>query len=197
MYLVHFVWHASVNAQSLFTKYTQHWFYWPHCVTASFVPHTHKENYWLITVCNCNGINDNNDTLTKLFVSLTGTFDFTGCIQDCPSYAAPPNSTADNVHIELLADGTVCVTCFFTVGSDSQGYVALMFSADDPTSLEVLPIQKVASLLRTEVCLNVTKETSHTIAVFDWENGGALGAHPVKIQHLFISLPSTPTIPST
>ena len=71
-----------------------------------------------------------------------------------------------------------------------------MFSASDSTRLEVLPLPKVGSLLRTEVCLKVTKETSHTIAVFDWENGGALGAHPVKIQHLFISLPSTSTVPS-
>ena len=107
-----------------------------------------------------------------------------------------PNSTADNVHIELLADGTVCVTCFFTVGSDSQGCVTLLISADDPTKLEVLPIPKVGSLLRTEVCLNITKEIIHTIAVFDWENGGALGAHPAKIRHFFISLPSTSTVQS-
>ena len=117
-------------------------------------------------------------------------------IQDCTSYAALPNFTADNVQIELLPIGTVCVTCFFTAGSDSQGYVALMFSASDPTRLKVFPLPKLGSLLRTEVCLNVTKETSHTIAVFDWENGGALGAHPVMIQHLLISLPSTPTVPS-
>lgn len=111
-------------------------------------------------------------------------------------HAAPPNSTTDNVQIELLPDGTVCVTCYFTAGSDSQGCVTLLFSASDLTRLEVLPIPKVGSLLRTEVCLNVTMETNHTIAVFDWENGGALGAHPVKIQHLFVSLSPTPTIPS-
>ena len=46
------------------------------------------------------------------------------------------------------------------------------------------------------MCLDVTMEINNTIAVFDWENGGALGAHPVKIQHLFMSLPPTPIIPS-
>ena len=90
----------------------------------------------------------------------------------------------------------MCVTCFFTAGSDSQGCVTLLLSANDPTKLEVMPLPKVGSLIRAEVCLNVTKEISHTIAVFDWENGGALGAHPVKIQHLFISLPLTLTLPS-
>ena len=90
----------------------------------------------------------------------------------------------------------MCVTCFFTAGSDSQGCVTLLLSANDPTKLEVMPLPKVGSLIRTEVCLNVTKETSHTIAVFDWENGGALSVHPVKVQHLFISLPPTPTVPS-
>ena len=132
-------------------------------------------------------------TKPSLFLSFN-TFDYTVCIQDCFSYAAPPNSTTENVQIELLADGTVCVTCFFSAGSDSQGCVTLMFSASDFTRLEVLPLPKLGSLLRTEVCLNVTKETSHTIAVFDWENGRALGAHPVKIQHLFIS--PTATVPS-
>ena len=90
----------------------------------------------------------------------------------------------------------MCVTCFFTAGSDSQGCVTLLLSADDPTRLEVLPLPKVGSLLSTEVCLNVTKETHHTITVFDWESGGAVGVHPVKIQYLFISLPPTPTVPS-
>jgi len=90
----------------------------------------------------------------------------------------------------------VCVTCFFTAGSDSQGCVTLLFSGSDLTRLEVLPIPKFGSLLRTEVCLNVTMETNRTIAVFDWENGGALGVRPVKIQHLFMSLPPTHAVPS-
>ena len=110
---------------------------------------------------------------------------------------AYPSTSFDKAEVKVSENGSLCITCVYTPGSEVLGCVALVQFQNASLSHNISRQYMAGS---AHGCFTIhNEESNYTVAVYTWESESYIGDYPVYIAQVSTVTASftSPVTPST
>ena len=106
-----------------------------------------------------------------------------------------PDTDIADVEAEVSNNGSICIMCTFTPGSNVQGCTAVLYLNDGTMQPAVYNISKQGdSETLARKCIHMLAEGNYTVNIYDWGGyGNEMSEDPVYELHISLTLSGKPT----